>query len=71
MQLAFGQPLYNIIIFIYFGNSAKVFNKLKCKVILIQVKNKINVTILQDVWRGTFLEVILNFKSCPKHWQIQ
>lgn len=71
MQLAFGQPLYDIMIPIYFGDSAKAFDESECGVILIQVKNKVKVTTPQKVLGGTFSEVTLDSKSRPKRQQVQ
>ena len=56
MQLAFGQPLYDIMIPIYFDDSAKAFDESECGVILIQVKNRVDATTPQDVLGGTFSE---------------
>lgn len=71
MQLAFSQPLYDIMIPIYFGDSAKAFDESECGVILIQVKNKVKATTPQKVLGGTFTEVTLNPKSRPKRRQVQ
>jgi hypothetical protein len=40
MQLAFNQPTYDIMIPIYFGDSAQTFDASECGAIMIQVKNK-------------------------------
>ena len=71
MQLASGQPLYDIMIPIYFGDSAKAFDESECGVILIQVKNKAKGTTPQYVLGGTFSEVTPNRKPRPKRQQVQ
>lgn len=71
MQLASNQPLYDIMIPIYFGDSAKAFDESECGVILIQVKNQVKVTTPQGVLGGTFSEVTPNPMPRPKRKQVQ
>ena len=71
MQLAFGQPLYDIMIPVYFGDSAKTFDKSKCGVILIQVKNRNGATTPQRILGGAFSAVTPDPKSRPKRRRVQ
>ena len=53
MQLAFNQPTYDIMIPIYFGDSAGPFDASECGAIMIQVKNKDEATTPQTILNKT------------------
>jgi len=53
MQLAFNQPTYDIMIPIYFGDSAGPFDASECGAIMIQIKNKNEATTPQTIFNKT------------------
>ena len=57
LQLAHGQPTYDIMIPIYFDDSEKQFKVSQCGAILIQVKNKQVAMTVHDIFKETFTKV--------------
>lgn len=63
MQLASGQPTYDILIPVYFGDPEKPFEMPQCGVIMIQVKNREEATTPKSIFGESFIDAQDNSAS--------